>query len=172
MAGWTEGELLSDVLDRTDDQAACERYFELLGALEASMHEQSAAWRPPAGFTRHHVDRDGLMGDAPFWGPFWDHAALTPGERALFIATRDRLRRALDRYGRNAATYGVIHADLHPDNVLVGGGALTVIDFDDAAFGWHLYDIAVALFHQQRQAGFEALFQAFVRGYRTRRDLS
>jgi Ser/Thr protein kinase RdoA (MazF antagonist) len=172
MAQWTEGELLVDVLERSDDAAAAERAFEQLGAIEAAMHNQSSAWRPPPGFVRHTVDRDGLMGDAPFWGPFWDHPVFTQAERALVIATRDRIRGAMDRYGRDPATYGMIHADLHPGNLLVGASGLTVIDFDDAAFGWHLYDIAVALVHQQRSPHFRARRDAFVRGYRTARPLS
>ena len=49
----------------------------------------------------------------------------------------------------SAAVYSMIHADMHPGNVLVDGDRLTVIDFDDAAWGWHAYDIAVALVHQQ-----------------------
>jgi Ser/Thr protein kinase RdoA (MazF antagonist) len=112
------------------------------------------------------------MGEAPFWGPFWDHPALTPGERALMMATRDRIRVAMDRYGRDPADFAVIHADLHPGNLLADGEALTVIDFDDCAFGWRLYDIAVGLFHQRRSPHFAAIQQAFVRGYRSLRDLS
>ncbi|HXQ15952.1 MAG TPA: phosphotransferase [Caulobacteraceae bacterium] len=171
MTRWTEGELLSDLLERGADAAAADRFFEQLGAIEAAMHNQSSGWRPPPGFARHAVDRDGLMGDAPFWGPFWDHPVFSPAERALVIATRDRIRRAMDRYGRDASTYGMIHADLHPGNLLVGGDGLTVIDFDDCAFGWHLYDIAVGLIHQQRSPHFAARQDAFVRGYRTRRHL-
>jgi Ser/Thr protein kinase RdoA (MazF antagonist) len=169
MTRWTEGTLLSDLLEAGD--ASAEIHFEQLGAIEAAMHNQSSGWRPPPGFARHAVDRDGLMGDAPFWGPFWDHPVFTQAERALVIATRDRIRGAMDRYGRDPATFGMIHADLHPGNLLVGGDGLTVIDFDDCAFGWHLYDIAVGLVHQQRSPHFTALRHAFVRGYRTGRPL-
>jgi Ser/Thr protein kinase RdoA (MazF antagonist) len=171
MTRWIEGELLADVLERGDDPELQTRYFEQLGAIEAAMHEQSSDWRPPPGFARHAVDRDGLMGDAPFWGPFWDHPVFTPGERALVIETRDRLRGAMDRLGRDPSTFGMIHADLHDGNLLVGGDRLTVIDFDDCAFGWHVYDMAVALFHQQRSPHFEVIQEAFVRGYRSRREL-
>jgi Ser/Thr protein kinase RdoA (MazF antagonist) len=93
-----------------------------------------------------------------------------PAERALVIETRDRLRGAMDRYGRDPSTFGMIHADLHDGNLLVGGDGLTVIDFDDCAFGWHVYDIAVGLWHQQQSPRFETIQDAFVRGYRTRRD--
>ena len=171
MTRWTDGELLADLLARNDDPAAPERYFEQLGAIEAAMHNQSSGWRSPAGFARHSVDRDGLMGDAPFWGPFWDHPVLSASERKLVVETRDRIRGAMDRLGRDPSIFGMIHADLHAGNLLVGEGRLTVIDFDDCGFGWHLYDIAVALYHQQSSRRFEALQDAFVRGYRTRRAI-
>jgi Ser/Thr protein kinase RdoA (MazF antagonist) len=171
MARWTDGEVLADLLERNDEPAAPERYFEQLGAIEAAMHNQSSVWRPPIGFVRHRVDRDGLMGDAPFWGPFWDHPVFSAPERRLVIETRDRIRGAMDRLGRDPSIFGMIHADLHDGNLLVGKGRLTVIDFDDCGFGWHLYDIAVALYHQQSSPRFEALQGAFVRGYRTHREI-
>jgi Ser/Thr protein kinase RdoA (MazF antagonist) len=98
---------------------------------------------------------------------------FSPAERALVIQTRDRIRGVMDRLGRDASVYGMIHADLHDGNLLVGGdGRLTVIDFDDCAFGWYGYDIAVGLYHQQDSSRFGALSEAFVRGYRTRRELT
>ena len=171
MTRWIEGELLADLLERSDDVEAPERCFEQLGAIEAAMHNQSCGWRPPPGFARHAVDRDGLMGDAPFWGPFWEHPVFSPPERRLVIETRDRIRVVLDRLGRAPTIFGMIHADLHDGNLLADGERLTVIDFDDCAFGWYAYDIAVALYHQQGSPRFEALRRAFVRGYRTKRDL-
>ncbi|HZZ90439.1 MAG TPA: phosphotransferase [Caulobacteraceae bacterium] len=171
MARWTEGEPLSDVLQRSKDPALTEHYYEQLGALEAAMHDQASAWRPPASFRRHSLDRDGLMGDAPFWGPFWEHPVFSPAERTLVLATRDRIRDVMDRFGKDPSHYGMIHADLHPDNLLVGGERLTVIDFDDCGFGWHVYDIAVALYQMQGGRRFEALQAAFLRGYRRHRAL-
>lgn len=172
MAHWTEGRILSDVLHDVSDSRVLEGYFEQLGAIAAALHNQSSAWRAPPAFQRHALDRDGLMGDAPFWGPFWDHALLSSGERRLMLQTRDRIRDALDRYGRPPATYSLIHADMHPGNVLIHGDRLTVIDFDDAAFGWHQYEIAVALIHHQSAPAFAALEGAFLKGYRAVRAIS
>lgn len=171
MTCWIEGEILGDVLERGKDAAAPERWFEQLGAIEAAMHRQSSGWPPPPGFTRHAVDRDGLMGDAPFWGPFWKHPVFSPAERRLVIETRDRIRGAMDRLGRDPSIFGMIHADLHDGNLLTDGERLTAIDFDDCAFGWYAYDIAVALYHHQASPQFGALQRAFLRGYRARRRL-
>jgi Ser/Thr protein kinase RdoA (MazF antagonist) len=66
----------------------------------------------------------------------------------------------------------MIHADLHQGNLLVNGQFMTVIDFDDAGFGWYLYDLAVALTHQEDRPGFQKLQDALLRGYRSRRPLS
>ncbi len=171
MARWTEGRLLSEVLAETTDNAVVEDYFAQLGALTASMHNQASAWRPPAGFKRHALDHDGLMGDAPHWGPFWEHRSLSAGERSLLLETRGRMHEMLTRLSRDPSVYSLIHADMHPGNILVDGDRLTVIDFDDAGFGWHQYDIAVVLTYWQTKPNAAEIEQAFLAGYRTTRPV-
>ena len=39
----------------------------------------------------------------------------------------------------------MIHADMHSQNVLIQEDKLSVIDFDDAGFGWYGFDLAVAV---------------------------
>jgi Ser/Thr protein kinase RdoA (MazF antagonist) len=172
VARWTEGELLALLLHHNNDVSVFENYFAQLGAIVAAMHNQASGWQVPAAFTRHRLDTDGLMGDTPFWGPFWEHPALSSAERQLMIGTRDELRAALDRYGRPSTTFSLIHADMHPGNLLVHDDSLTVIDFDDAGFGWHQYDIAVALRHYMDEPYFGAIQAAFVRGYRAVREIA
>lgn len=168
---WTEGRLLSDVLAETEDESVIEDYFAQLGALTAATHNQSSLWTPPAGFTRHALDADGLMGDAPHWGPFWEHRSLTSAERRLLLDTRTLMRERLTKLGRDPAAYSLIHADMHPGNILVAGDRLTVIDFDDAGFGWHQYDIAVVLTYWQSKPNAAAIEHAFLRGYRATRPV-
>jgi Ser/Thr protein kinase RdoA (MazF antagonist) len=172
LARWSTGRVLAKVLKETADTRVAERYFEQLGAVTASMHDQAARWQHPAAFTRHRLDADGFMGSAPHWGPFWDHELLSDAEQRLMLDTRDRLHAALSRLDREPTTWSVIHADMHPGNVLVDGERLTVIDFDDAAWGWHAYDIAVALVHQQDGPDFSVLERAYIKGYRSVRPLS
>lgn len=170
LAHWTEGELLSNVLKGDADVFAKQARFFSLGAIVASMHNQASNWRPPEDFIRHHLDSDGLMGETPFWGRFWEHPALTEAEQRILLNARQKVHAKLAELGRD--NYSVIHADLHPGNVLANGNALTVIDFDDAGWGWHLYDIAVALVRYQSDPYFKDFKNAFVQGYRTHRDLA
>ena len=169
---WTEGRVLAEVLRQSESVGEVERYFEQLGVIAAAMHDQASGWKTPTSFRRHALDTDGLMGEAPFWGRFWEHPGLPHAERSLLLETRASIRGALARFGRDARTFSVIHADLHPGNLLVNGDRLTVIDFDDSGFGWHQYDAAVALFHSQTRGEFATIERAFVRGYRSTRDIS
>jgi Ser/Thr protein kinase RdoA (MazF antagonist) len=166
LARWTTGRVLAEVLRETTDTAIAEQHFAQLGAVTASLHDQAATWQPPAAFTRHALDADGFMGSTPHWGPFWDHQALSAAERRLMLDTRARLHAALARLDRQPSVYSMIHADMHPGNVLVDGDGLTVIDFDDAAWGWHAYDIAVALLNHR------AFERAYLAGYRSVRRIS
>jgi len=172
LARWVEGELLADVVARETDSATSARHFAQMGAIMAAMHDQATDWTPPAGFRRHALDADGLMGAEPFWGPFWDHPIFSPAERDMLLGMRDRLHAALTRFGKPARTFSLIHADLHPRNVLIDGARAAVIDFDDAGFGWHQYDLAVALVSYQEHPDFLLFRDACITGYRSVRAIS
>jgi Ser/Thr protein kinase RdoA (MazF antagonist) len=169
---WIEGEIVAEVLQRTDDGRVVEQYFAQLGSIMSSMHNQASGWSAPSSFTRHAFDANGLMGENPFWGRFWEHDELTVDERHTLLAARRLIHGALVRYGRDPQTYSMIHADLHHHNVLVDGERLTVIDFDDAGFGWHQYDIAVAFYHSRTTPNFAGVERAFLDSYRARRAIT
>jgi Ser/Thr protein kinase RdoA (MazF antagonist) len=170
VARWVEGTLLWEMLEGAEF-ANLATHFARLGALVAAIHQQSDGWRPPPGFRRHALDEDGLMGEAPWWGPFWEYPVLSAAERSVLLATRDRIRAALIRLGRDPAIFSLIHADLHPGNVVVTEGGFHVIDFDDAGFGWHMYEVAVALYRYRDRPEAEHIRDAFVAGYRSVRPL-
>lgn len=172
LSRWVRGELLMQLIRDDTPRERLEARFQKLGALIGTMHNQAALWHPPAEFRRHALDEDGLMGIQPFWGRFWERSDLSPSEKALLVRTRTRLHELLIRYGKDASRYSVIHADLHPDNVLVSGDALVAIDFDDTAWGWHMYDLAAALNQCQELTDFGAIYAACVQGYRNVRPVT
>ena len=147
-------------------------HFASLGEIMAGIHNQASVWRIPAGFKRHRLDADGFLGERPFWGRFWESPHLAAKQRRQLAALRRPLARALRQLGKTPETYGLIHADLHPGNVIVDGERLHVIDFDDAGFGWHAYEFAVALHAYQDQPRFQDFLAALVRGYRRVRPVS
>jgi Ser/Thr protein kinase RdoA (MazF antagonist) len=170
---WVEGAPIGSVESSVDDAPAPATYHTL-GALAARLHNQAVAWSVPEGFERHRWDAEGLAGEEPLWGRFWELGTLTPAQRDILLAARDRVFDDLQRYGQapeNRTRYSLIHADFLPENVLEGGGDVRLIDFDDAGFGWHLFDLATALFLQTGQSHYPATRDALIAGYRAYREL-
>ena len=170
---WVDGRTMRSLME--DGSSTADRNasrFRQLGGLLADLHQQASRWRPPPGFVRHALDADGLMGPAPRWGPFWQARALTPGQRERFSDLRHHLHRILRDLPTDPDRFSMIHADLHPGNVVISGGRLHVIDFDDAGSGWHAYDLAVALKDYQDDPDFDTYQTALIQGYRRRRALA
>lgn len=167
---WIDGAPLSSSL-LTDGVEQLALYCEI-GEVMARMHEQAIAWTPSAGFVRHSLDAEGLIGDAPWWGPFWDVPEMTEIDKAVVQAVRHRIYQSLVDYGKSHGTYSMIHADLLPQNVLICNGSPYVIDFDDAGYGWHQYDMAVALITVADRDDFSDYRDALVRGYRSVRSIT
>jgi Ser/Thr protein kinase RdoA (MazF antagonist) len=169
---WFDGVRLDEQIAAAGDEAARRSYFERLGQLMARMHDQAVAWQPPPGFCRHALDADGFTGAAPFWGRFWEIPQASAEQRRILVAARERVHALLSAYGTDRDTYSMIHADLRSANVLARGDEVYVIDFDDAGFGWHQYDMAVALFDHSITPEFASLRDALVAGYRAQRRIS
>lgn len=159
---WLEGEALGEAgqpfarpLQETLD------LHHALGALLARMHKATDALTLPEDFIRPRWDRDGLVGDAPFWGRFWDHPAASPDQRATLIRARDLLRERL------TGEVGLIHADVLRENVLVNDRSLSLIDFDDSGFGFRLYDLGTALIQNLYEPAYTLIRDALMAGYGT-----
>lgn len=145
--------------------------YRALGAVMARLHEHGTRWRPPRGFTRRRWDPMGLFR----WWPDAIHdevvGELSARQRRLFGRAQRRLSEVTEALGEGPDVFGLIHADLHPHNVLVHRGELRPIDFDDCRFGWLLYDLAVPLRSARRSDAPDALRAALLEGYREVRPL-
>jgi len=172
MTTWIRGTPLSEYLTANSDAEERVRFFRRIGEIAATIHNQSSGWKEPAGFERSRLDVEGLLGETPYWGRFWEHAELTTAEKALLLRERESARATLIAYGARPDNFGLIHADLHPENIVYNGEDLALIDFDDSAYGWHLYEIATALFEYRFAPDFDALRAAILEGYREHRPLS
>ncbi len=145
--------------------------FGQLGQAMAELHNISDRWTPPASFVRPAWDFDGLLGENPFWGRFWDCPGLVPEAARQLAALRPLLAEHLSAADRLGLDYGLIHADLVRENVLVGADHVELIDFDDAGYGWRMFDIATALLRNRREAHFGLIQRSLIAGYRGRRPL-
>ena len=157
LLSWVEGVPLShvpDVENRPD-------LYRDLGRQMAQMHDLADRWSPPAGFARPAWDIDGLLGQSPLWGRFWDNPTLTTSQAARLADFCEVAREKL----ANTTDYGLVHADLVLDNVMISHAGLHPIDFDDGGFGYRLFDLATVTHRALRTAPDGTLGHAVIEGY-------
>ncbi len=165
LIGWMEGEPLGETgvpLDGTGRDLPA--IFTAIGREMALLHGAADAFRQPAGFERPAWDAAGLLGEAPFWGRFWDCPALAPVDRAYLADLRAALSARLAAIAPGL-DYGLIHADIVRENIFVRKGAVAFIDFNDCGFGFRLFDLATTLLRNRREPDYSAFRHALLEGY-------
>jgi Ser/Thr protein kinase RdoA (MazF antagonist) len=159
---WMEGEALGEAArPNSRPLAQVLELYHALGSLLAQVHATTDGLTLPQDFTRPRWDKDGLVGDDPLWGRFWEHPAASPDQRATLIRARDALRERL------VGEIGLIHADVLRENVLVNGRSVSLIDFDDSGFGFRLHDLGTALVQTVQHKDHPQLRDALMAGYGT-----
>jgi Ser/Thr protein kinase RdoA (MazF antagonist) len=137
-----------------------------LGRLVAEFHAATARLTLPDAFTRPRWDIPGLVGEAPFWGRFWEHPEATSDQRATLIRARAFLRERLTDHATTAPIVP-IHADVLRENVLVNDHSLSLIDFDDSGWGFALYDLGTVLSQNLYEPAYPEIRDALMEGYGT-----
>ena len=165
---WIEGTILNDLILDLEEKDVSDVY-ESLGKVVAKFHKATIAWEKPKDFKRHSFDTDGLLGSKPFWGRFWEAQNATTREREKLSLIRNNITESLSKLPKDINSFGMIHADLHSQNVLIQGKSLSVIDFDDSGFGWYGFDLAVAIWDRldftATGCHFDIAYKSLIRGY-------
>lgn len=139
---WIDGE----VLETVDEPRAAR-----VGALMARLHLIASDFKPPASFERPHYDAQFLTETlATLRGIAW-----LERDFALFELAMAKARPAFEQPQQT-----LIHADLHPGNLIWRGDEVAAIDFDRCGFGPLGFDVMSALGYLETDA-----CDAFVRGY-------
>lgn len=162
---WIEGAPFGEALVPLSGSAAEQTArHRALGRLLAEVHGATDRLTLPVDFSRPHWDIDGLTGETPLWGRFWEHPALSPDDASLLTRARDMLRERLTDHARQSPL-GPVHADVLRENILVDGDHLSLIDFDDSGIGFRLYDLGTVLSQDLYEPQHPALQDALIEGY-------
>ncbi len=173
MLSWIEGETLQSLHARTIGLSPeIEALYFRLGKKIGTIHNASDNFRHQPMFERDSWDLEGLLGDNPKWGRFWENPSLAEEEITFLLRLKSTLRGHLQRYMADGADFGLIHADVISENVLVHNGEPIIIDYDDSGFGFRMYDLAVPLYRFFPSPNYEKLAGLLKSGYKTRRQLS
>ena len=161
-----------------------------MGATIATLQVHAAGWTPPSGFIRPRLD--GLANEhrrASVTGPGTPTPAAVPGvddatrtvelvarlmspdEAATAARTVDLARATFTTLSAIPGSTGLIHGDLHHENVVFVGGVAAAIDFDDCGWGFNLYDLAVPLSELTGRRRFPAMRDAMLDAYARQRPV-
>jgi Ser/Thr protein kinase RdoA (MazF antagonist) len=154
---WVEGhEPASDELQLT---------FTEVGRLSALIHQHSVTWQKPSGFERPILDEMHLFGPRGVWGDFNELGALSDDQKAVLRLLAAKIQSDLAGFTKTEQSWGLIHGDLMPENILQTANGAVVIDFDDGGFGWFVSDLATSLGAYLGTDDFDVLMGAWVEGY-------
>lgn len=145
--------------------------FEALGEMAARLHDHATHWQKPQHFERLTWDLDAVYGPNATWGDWREAPNLDAEMQTVLERVEQTVTHRLQRFGKSAKRYGLIHADMRLANLLIEGERTWLIDFDDCGFGWFLYDFAASISFIEDSPAIPALRDAWVRGYRLVREL-
>ncbi|WP_161599935.1 phosphotransferase [Pseudomonas sp. MPC6] len=172
LLGWVDGEVLGTI-EGSEEQSTQELHtnYYLAGQMAARIHCHAGQWQLPESFFRPVMDAEGLVGTKGYLGNFRLLSGLGDDQVALLDKAADAVMDTLNVFGQSSDRFGLTHADFLPENLLIDGDIIRIIDFDDCGFGWHMMDIATFLFFLLGEPGYDAAYQGLVEGYRSVREL-
>jgi len=166
---WLTGETMGKK-NKLAPMASPAEAYRNLGRSMARLHTVSDGWELPQGFSRPSWNLDGFVGEEPLWGRFWENPTLPDRQAERYLAFRGHAEKVLNELD-GQLDYGLVHADLVPENVLIDGEDIQLIDFDDGGFGYRLFDLATTLNWSNRTGAYEEYRTAFVDGYLSERKI-
>jgi Ser/Thr protein kinase RdoA (MazF antagonist) len=156
-----------------------------VGLLAADLQSHAATWTPPPDFLRPQTTT--LMNGAKVTSMARTAAAASDGDQPAREDADQALRLVETLVSREASAlvagalevvwastralskepsgFGLIHGDLHYENLSFHRGEAQAIDFDDCGWGFHLYDLAVTLSELADRPRYDELRTALLDGY-------
>ncbi|GAK08194.1 phosphotransferase enzyme family protein [Geomicrobium sp. JCM 19038] len=140
------------------DSVLIERWGRTLGKMHA-ISKQHADWHSSyAPWDYDHCHRNFIL-------------TADQDVQSIWISYQDQLK----ALSKTKDTFGVVHHDLHHDNLLLQNNDLYVLDFGDLRNSWYVYDLAIAVhtalennrFRQfEEEHSYKLRFtETFLRGY-------
>lgn len=145
--------------------------FCALGELTAVMHEHALSWTRPEGFTRFRWDLDTMVGPEGRWGNWRAAPGLSPADHDVIERALAAVTERITEFGTAPDRFGLVHADLRLANLMIDAAGITVIDFDDCGWSWHLADLGAALSFIEDSPEAEERVAQWLQGYRGARTL-
>ena len=139
MLNWVDGEgMLIDTPEAPN-------LMSELGELIAGLHSNAGKWAPPPGFIRPSYDAERFHTVVEILRESVEMGILTSDELELMEETAKQAVTEMVALRKTTGSWGLIHADISPGNLLVSDGVLMPIDFSLCGFGPYAWDLGSGL---------------------------
>lgn len=140
------------------------RHLHRVGVLMAQLHNHVAhQFTPPDGFDRKHAGFAGELKQD--FAEAMANDMMTDSQKTFFQEAYSQLQARITAIPRTPQTYNLLHTDLHHYNYMFQGDKAIAIDFDDAAWFYMAYDLAVTLWYLRSHDRYAELREALLAGY-------
>ncbi|MCM2999740.1 phosphotransferase [Paenibacillus cellulositrophicus] len=135
MLRWVEGEQKQYF---TSDQE-----LKSTAEMTAALHQHASMWQPPSSFIRPTVHRERIQNALDLLKQQVREGLLDAHDVQILEAAGEKAMALLDTLPKNRLTWGVLHGDIVPPNIVFADGAAHPIDFGACGFGPFLTDLAI-----------------------------
>jgi Ser/Thr protein kinase RdoA (MazF antagonist) len=112
--------------------------FAELGRELGRIHAVSADFKPDPGSRRYAWDEETEYRRLPDGFRDLVPDAVLDAIEGMFARLRNQ--------SKQPGTFGLIHSDVYADNFFYGDGQVRLFDFDQACYGWYVYDLICPLY--------------------------
>jgi len=116
-----------------------------VGDLIGRLHKHASHWRLPKGFRRPERGSAAFQTTLDTLRPAIADGRIAYADFSQFETALQTLQQQLGSLRKTRQNWGLIHGDAHKGNFIFDQGRLSLIDFSLSAFGYTLFELAIAL---------------------------
>lgn len=120
-----------------------EQELKSTAEMTAALHHHASKWQPPSSFIRPTVNRARIQDALDLIKQGVREGLLDAHDVQILEAAGEKAMALLDTLPKNKLTWGVLHGDIVPPNIVFVDGVANPIDFGASGFGFFLTDLAI-----------------------------
>jgi Ser/Thr protein kinase RdoA (MazF antagonist) len=119
-----------------------EQELKSTAEMTAALHHQASKWQPPSSFVRPTYDSARVRLALDLLKQRVREGLLDTHDVQILDAAGEKAIALLDTLPKNNMTWGLLHNDLLPSNIVYVDGVANPIDFGACGYGFFLNDLA------------------------------
>lgn len=139
LISWVEGEQQQFFTNVQEMRSTAE--------MTAALHREASKWEPPSSFVRPVVNGERVRDALDMIKQRADEGVLDKNDVLTLSAAGERAIALLESLPKTKMTWGLLHGDIVPPNIVFVNGAANPIDFGACGFGYFLTDLAITFFY-------------------------